>query len=89
MTRTRLFHTVVIVGSGLLASCGKGRERKPEPHDALATVAPVDASTPAPPDAGADASVPLDAGTPDAAVPPARKPPKKLRPPPRHPQIMD
>ena len=74
--RTRLFHTVVIVGAGLLANCGKhasppaaGSAAKPADAASPADSA-VDAETPA--DAAVDAT-PVDAGTSDAAPRPKKK----------------
>jgi hypothetical protein len=77
MGGTKLFHTVVVIGSSLLAGCGnKDSAPAPEP----AAEAPV---VPAPPPADA---APADAAPPtDAAVRPAHKPPKQHKPVPENP----
>ena len=66
--RTRLFHTVVIVGSGLLASCVDGAEANEPPP------APVKR-----PDAGVDAAAPTDATPPKTPKKPKAPPPKAPR----------
>ena len=87
MKRTRLFHSVVIVGAGLLANCDKhaappaaGSATKP----ADAAAPPADAAVDAPADAAVDA--PVDAAT------PVKPRPKKVieikKPPPNHVRIM-
>ena len=95
-----MFHTVVIVGSSLLASCGKSSEQtapaagsSAKPADAAA-VQPADAEAVAPADAAIDAA-PIDAGVPDAAPAPKKQvpvtplPPKiMVKPPSNHVRIM-
>ena len=53
MARTKLFHTVVVVGSGLLASCGKPAPAVQEPHATppAGSAAPADAAPAPAPDA--------------------------------------
>ena len=85
--KTKLFHTIVIVGSSLLAGCG-GKTNAPAEHPHRSST--TDAA--APPDAGAPPSV-------DPAVKPIDQPPppprihavtpekEGLRPPPPPPRI--
>lgn len=84
-----MFHSVVIVGAGLLANCGK--HAAPPPAAGSATK-PADAAAPAdsavdavaPADAAVDAA-PVDAGAPHHAKP---QPKPVLKKPPDHVRIM-
>jgi hypothetical protein len=86
--RTRLFHSVVIVGAGLLANCGK-HAAPPAAGSAANKSAdaagPADAAVDAAADAAVDASV--DAAV-DAGMPRHVKPKPVLPRPPDHPRIM-
>ena len=88
MKRTRLFHSVVIVGAGLLANCGKHASPPPTAGSAAkpadAATPPADAAVDAPTDAAVDAAMPVDAGV----KPKPKKPIEIKKAPPDHVRIM-